>query len=155
MAGHSRFSRCLTRPTANVAFLVVAAVAQAFAEDLPLNPTVTQATIAETICKLGWTMTIRPSFHGADQIKSAKLRAAGWTDADSSRFQLDRIIPLSLGGSPDDPRNLQLQRWGEAAEKDLLEACLAHLVCTGRLMLGEARRAIWRSWREAQRLCRE
>ena len=80
-------------------------VAPAFAEELPLNPAVTQATIGRTICKPGWTKKIRPPFRVTDQIKLDKLRAAGWTDADKNRFELDYIIPLSLGGAPDDPKN--------------------------------------------------
>ena len=30
------------------------------AADLPLNPDVTQTTIATTICQTGWTRTVRP-----------------------------------------------------------------------------------------------
>ncbi len=57
-------------------------VAPAFAEELPINPAVTQVTIGGTICKPGWTEAVRPPFRVTDQIKRDKLRAAGWTDAD-------------------------------------------------------------------------
>jgi hypothetical protein len=73
-------------------------VAPAFAEELPVNPAVTQATIGRTICKPDWTKAVRPPLRVLDQIKRDKLRAAGWADADKSRFELDYIIPLSLGG---------------------------------------------------------
>ena len=73
-------------------------VAPAFAEELPVNPAVTQATIGRTICKPDWTKAVRPPLRVMDQIKRDKLRAAGWADADKSRFELDYIIPLSLGG---------------------------------------------------------
>jgi hypothetical protein len=51
-----------------------------------------------------------------DRIKRDKLRAAGWTEADNDRFELDYIIPLSLGGAPDDPNNFQLESGNEVAE---------------------------------------
>jgi hypothetical protein len=116
-------------------------LAPAFADELPLNPAVTQATIDRTICKPGWTEAVRPPFPVTDHIKRDKLRAAGWTDADKNRFALDYIIPLSLGGAPDDAKNLRLESENEAEER----ACLPRLVCERRLMLDEARKAIWRT----------
>jgi hypothetical protein len=64
-------------------------------------------------------------------------------------FELDHRIPLVLGGAPSDPRNLELQPWDEAGEKDHIEACLARAVCAGAIPLDEARRLIWSDWREA------
>ncbi|HEY8033899.1 MAG TPA: hypothetical protein VIF02_16385 [Methylocella sp.] len=131
-------------------------VAPAFADELPLNPAVTQATIGDTICKPGWTKSVRPHLHAMDQIKRTKLRAAGWTDADKNRFELEYIIPLSLGGAPDDPKNFHLEPGNEVVEKkEALEACLPRLVCERRLMLDDARKAVWRDWRAALRLCRD
>jgi hypothetical protein len=128
-------------------------VTPALAEDLPLNPAVRQATIGDTICKPGWTKAVRPPSRVMDQIKRDKLRAAGWTDADKNRFELDYIIPLSLGGAPDDPKNFQLEPGNEVVEKEALEACLPRLVCERRLMLDHARKAVWRDWRAALSLC--
>jgi len=62
-------------------------------------------------------------------------------------FELDHIIPLALGGSPDDPRDLQLEPWEEAGEKDNVEARLTRAVCVGGIALDEARRRIWSDWR--------
>jgi hypothetical protein len=108
-------------------------VAPAFAEELPVNPAVTQATIAATICKLGWTKAVRPPFRVTEQIKRDKLRAAGWTEAD----------------------NFQLEPGNEVVERKALEACLPRLVARGGLMLDEARKAVWRDWRAALGLCRD
>ena len=130
-------------------------IAPAFAEELPINRAVTQATIAATICKPGWTKAVRPPFRVTEQIKRDKLRAAGWTEADNDRFELDYIIPLSLGGAPDDPNNFQLEPGNEVVERKALEACLPRLVCERRLMLDEARKAVWRDWRAALGLCRD
>ncbi|WP_442756728.1 hypothetical protein ACNHKD_09120 [Methylocystis sp. JAN1] len=138
-----------------VLFLLASAAASlpAVAEDLPLNPAVTQATIEDTICVQGWTKTVRPPYAVSNAIKLAKLRAVGLTEADRTRFQLDHKIPLALGGAPSDPRNFQLEPWEEAGDKDKIEACLARAVCAGRLTLDEARQRIWRDWHEAGKAC--
>ncbi len=133
---------------------LVALASSAHAGDLPLNPDVTQATIEETICVKGWTKTVRPPFEITNVIKSKKLRERGLTDADKSRFELDHVIPLALGGAPDDPRNLRLEPWPEADRKDGVEACLARAVCAGRMSLNEARRRIWKDWRGAGKACK-
>jgi hypothetical protein len=144
----------LTVITASLLF-TAPVLAPTLAKELPLNPAVTQATISSTICKPGWTKAVRPPLHVTDQIKRDKLRAAGWTDTDKNRFGLDYIIPLSLGGAPDDPKNFQLEPGNEVVEKEALEACLPRLVCERRLMLDEARKAVWRDWRADLRLCRD
>jgi carbamate kinase len=69
------------------------------------------------------------------------------------RFDLDHTVPLCLGGAPADERNLQLQPWDEASEKDAAEACLARAVCAEVMTLAEARELIFQDWREAKRLC--
>jgi hypothetical protein len=138
------------------AFLIVALLALAWnahAANLPLNPDVTQENIDETICVRGWTKTVRPPFEVTNAIKLRKLRERGLTEADKSRFELDHVIPLALGGAPDDARNLRLEPWPEADRKDGVEACLAHAVCAGRISLSEARRRIWKDWRAAARAC--
>ena len=138
------------------AFLIVALLAlapNAHAASLPLNPDVTQQNVDETICVRGWTKTVRPPFEVTNAIKLKKLRERGLTEADKSRFELDHVIPLALGGAPDDPRNLRLEPWPEADRKDGVEACLAHAVCAGRIPLNEARRRIWKDWRAAGKAC--
>jgi hypothetical protein len=130
-------------------------IAPVFAEELPVNPAVRQATIGQTICKPGWTTAVRPPSSVTEQIKRDKLRAAGRTYADKERFELDYIIPLSLGGAPDDANNFQLEPRNEFVERKALEACLPRLVCERRLMLDEVRNAVWRDWRAALGLCRD
>ncbi|GEM_PF-2417782 len=111
---------------------MLAIVGPAFAEDLPLNPAVTQETIADTICVPGWAKTQRPSGKFTGRLKV-----------------MDHKIPLCLGGAPSDPRNFVLQPWDEADDKDRIEACLARAVCAGKITLDEARLRIWRDWRDA------
>ena len=69
-------------------------------------------------------------------------------------FELDHRIPLARGGHPRNLKNLALQPWeGEdgAKNKDRLERRLQRLVCVGRLLLDDARRAIYFDWRAAYR----
>jgi hypothetical protein len=121
--------------------------------DLPINPAVTQATIASTICAVGWTKTVRPSYAVTNRIKLEKLRQAGLTEGDKSRFELDHLIPLALGGATDDPGNLALEPWSEATKKDVVEVCLSAMVCEGKISLERAQLAIWEDWKQAGKLC--
>ena len=68
-------------------------------------------------------------------------------------FVLDHRIPLALGGAPSDPKNLELQPWDVAAEKDAVEACLARAVCDGKIKLDDARHRIWNDWRHVGADC--
>lgn len=47
------------------------------AQGLPLNPDVTQATIATTICAVGWTRTVRSYVANIKGIKAEMLAAIG------------------------------------------------------------------------------
>jgi hypothetical protein len=129
--------------------LLGAMVAPALADDLPFNPAVTQETIGSTICIPGWTKTIRPSARYTARVKIKLIRELEIPEELLVDFELDHRIPLALGGAPSDPRNLELQPWDEAGEKDAIEACLARAVCASKIGLDEARRRIWFDWREA------
>src|SRR3954469_19895144 len=104
-----------------------------------LNPDVTQATIAETICKQGWTKTIRPPSDYTTELKRKQMRAYARTGS-LSAFQEDHLISLELGGHPTDPRNLWPQPYPRAADVDQEENRLNDLVCSGRISLSEAQR---------------
>jgi hypothetical protein len=133
------------------AFLILSAAA--LADTQPLNSAVTQETIGQTICVIGWTKTVRPPAAYANRIKLKLIRDLGLPEDLISDFELDHRIPLALGGAPSDPRNLELQPWDEASEKDAIEACLARAVCSGKITLDEARSRIWRDWRHVGTDC--
>jgi hypothetical protein len=115
-----------------------------------VNPAVTQATIASTICRSGWTATVRPPESVTEPEKRASLGAYG--ESGTSRFEYDHLVPLELGGAVNDPRNL----WPEPDyphregfylnPKDRVETALKHLVCDGRVTLASAQRQIARDW---------
>jgi hypothetical protein len=104
-----------------------------------LNPAVSQATIGATICRRGWTRTIRPPVTYTNALKRQGLRAYGLRGP-PSRYQEDHLISLELGGHPTDPRNLWPEPYPRAAEVDRFENELNAGVCDGHLSLIEAQR---------------
>jgi hypothetical protein len=136
-------------------FLIVllAVAAPAFAAGLPLNPAVTQETIATTICVPGWTKTVRPSAHYTTAIKIKLIRELEIPEELLVDFELDRRIPLALGGASSEERNLELQPWDEAGGKDRTKTRLSRAVCAGNITLDEARLRIWADWRTAGKIC--
>jgi hypothetical protein len=70
------------------------------------NPDVTQSTITSTICVSGWTSTIRPPTSYTNPLKTQGIKDYGYTDTSLSSYEEDHFLPLEVGGSPRDPRNL-------------------------------------------------
>jgi hypothetical protein len=58
-----------------------------------LNPDVTQANIRETICKHGWTRTVRPPVEYTNDLKRKQMPAYG-EHGPSSGYQEDHLISL-------------------------------------------------------------
>jgi hypothetical protein len=104
-----------------------------------LNPDVTQDSIASTICKHGWTRTIRPPTDYTNELKLKQMREYG-VGGSPSDYQEDHLISLELGGHPTDTRNLWPEPYPRAAEVDSMENDLNARVCSGDLSLDEAQR---------------
>src|SRR5512133_4353421 len=104
-----------------------------------LNPDVTQANINDTICRHGWTKTIRPPTSYTNALKRKQMREYG-VGGSLSDYQEDHLISLELGGHPTDPRNLWPEPYPRAAKVDAQENELNAQVCSGRLTLEEAQR---------------
>ena len=102
-----------------------------------LNPAVTQATIGATICRHGWTRTIRPPVDYTNALKRRQLQLSRLRGPPSA-YQEDHLISLELGGSPADPRNLWPEPYPRASKVDQIENDLNHRVCGGSLSLVEA-----------------
>jgi hypothetical protein len=118
------------------------------------NLDVTQATIQDTICKSGWTATIRPPAAYTNKLKTDGITQYGFNDVNPKDYEEDHFLPLELGGNPRDPKNLwpepyntQIngQRMG-AHEKDRVENLLKKQVCSGALTLQEAQDQIEADW---------
>src|SRR5438034_1079387 len=104
-----------------------------------LNPDITQANIVATICKHGWTRTIRPPTGYTNELKLKQMRDYGVTGS-PSQYQEDHLISLELGGHPTDARNLWPEAYPRAAEVDSIENDLNAKVCSGDMSLDEAQR---------------
>jgi hypothetical protein len=136
---------------AAVALLSVAAFGVPRHDDAPLlradpirtpgvvNPDVTQANIAQTICVRGWTRTIRPASSYTAELKVRQMHEYG-VGGSSSDYQEDHLISLELGGHPTDPRNLWPEPIERARDVDEIENELNDKVCSGELSLTEAQR---------------
>src|SRR5213594_3911921 len=99
-----------------------------------LNPQVTQANISVTICKPGWTRTIRPavSYTNALKLKQMKERQLPGRMQD---YEEDHLVSLELGGHPTNLLNLWPQLWKQARVKDKWETSLNRAVCALRMTL--------------------
>jgi hypothetical protein len=114
-----------------------------------LNTSVTQANIATTVCKSGWTATIRPTVTYTNKLKAEQLKTtyasyvAIWGSAPSA-YEEDHLISLQLGGNPSDPKNLWPEPYAGigARKKDVVETALKRLVCAGTIKLADAQKAI-------------
>ena len=120
-----------------------------------LNTVVTQDTIASTICKSGWTATIRPPTSYTNSLKATQIAQYGYADTSLASYEEDHLISLELGGNPTDPRNL----WPEpytiglpdgrsvgAHVKDAFETKLKNQVCSKTLTLAEAQAEVGIHW---------
>ena len=114
-----------------------------------LNTSVTQSNIATTVCKSGWTATIRPTVTYTNKLKDTQLKTtyAAYTKiwgASASKYEEDHLISLQLGGNPSDPKNLWPEPYAGigARKKDVVETALKRLVCAGTLKLSDAQKAI-------------
>jgi hypothetical protein len=120
-----------------------------------INPNVTPDNLATTICRSGWTGTVRPPSAYTSALKLAQILEYGYPDRTPSHYQEDHLVPLELGGAPRDPANL----WPEPNDivlpdgvevgsdaKDNLEDELHRRVCAGTMALGDAQRLIAGDW---------
>jgi hypothetical protein len=102
-----------------------------------LNLNVTQANIRSTICRHGWTATIRPPVSYTNALKLKQMRQYGETGS-MSDYQEDHLISLEMGGNPTDPRNLWPEPYPRAAEMDKTENELNSEICDGTMTLAQA-----------------
>jgi hypothetical protein len=121
-----------------------------------LNPKVTPATIASTICRAGYTSSIRPPESITEPEKIANARSYAYSG--SLRVaEYDHLVPLELGGDPNDRRNLWVEppspghraSQGVANPKDVVEDQARALVCRHRVRLSVMQTAIVQNWTTA------
>jgi hypothetical protein len=113
------------------------------------NPKVTQANIGRTICRSGWTKTIRPPSSYTDRLKRQQIVEYGYSDKKLGSYEEDHLISLQLGGHPRDPENLWPQPYAGkcgALVKDVIETKLKRLVCARQITLARAQEMIAENW---------
>lgn len=111
-----------------------------------------QSDIAWTICRAGYTRRVRPPESVTEPEKRAAIAAYGYYAGHRlSAYEYDHLIPLELGGAPNDPHNLWPEAGATPNPKDHLENVLRDDVCRGHLSLSAARREIATDWVGAYR----
>ena len=108
------------------------------------NPAVTQATIRDTICRHGWTVTVR-------NVPRAERRAVLAEYGNPQHVVIDHLIALSLGGA-NETANLWPQDTAEAKKKDVVEDHLRRQVCAGMVTLEAAQNVLATDWRQGAAL---
>lgn len=108
----------------------------------------TQANIATTVCRRGWTTSAPPPVRYTESLKREQLLEYGESGR-LSGYEEDHLIPLELGGAPQHARS----PWPEprtgvhnAADKDREENALNRAVCNRRMTLNAAREKIVVDW---------
>lgn len=109
------------------------------------NPDVTQADIGRTICAKGWTSTVRPPESYTEPLKREQMGRYG-DSGSMSGYEEDHLIPLELGGSPADPKNLWPEPGASPNPKDDVEYAANRAVCSGEMSLAFAQREIAIDW---------
>ncbi len=112
-----------------------------------IDPAVTQADIGSTICRYGYTRTVRPP---ESQTERFKYDVAYPAYGASGRTELDHLVPLELGGS-NDATNLWPEYPPTPNPKDKVERALNRAVCDGGVSLARAQAAIAYDWMTAEK----
>jgi hypothetical protein len=113
-----------------------------------VNPAVTQATIATTICQSGWTATVRPSSSFTTKLKKEQI-AAQHLAGSTKDYEEDHLVSLELGGHPTSKQNLWPEPYSPkpgARQKDRVENFLHDAVCHGEMTLQHAQDLITTDW---------
>jgi hypothetical protein len=108
-----------------------------------VDPAVTQANLGSTICRPGYSQSVRPP--------ESQTEAFKWDVAEPAYGQhnvsgeLDHLVPLELGGD-NDAANLWVEAGPIPNAKDAVEDALHQAVCTGQISLRTAQHQIARNW---------
>lgn len=119
-----------------------------------IDPAVTQDNIDDTICRPGYARAARPAYSVTGPLKRRMMTAQHPGEA-MADYELDHLIPISIGGAPLDMHDLWLQpRLGQAnaGDKNVLAYVLWRLVCTHQVPLATAQHEISHDWTRAYQL---
>lgn len=131
--------------------LTACSTAAAGAWTLP-NASTTPGAVASSdpavVCHAGYSRTVRPPYDYAwRKFRVSVFRAYGIPHERWRDFTLDHDVPLSLGGAPEDLRNVWPEPKAEAKRKDEVEDALLAAACYRRtITLAAAQAAIAKNW---------
>lgn len=112
------------------------------------DPAVTEENIDSTICTSGYTATVRPPASNTDKVKAESLREYGQVAMKTTEY--DHLISLELGGTNSVsnlwPEPNKASATGTTNPKDAVENALHKAVCTHRVTLSAAQKAIAHDW---------
>ncbi len=115
------------------------------------TPGVVRDLTQQTICTTRWGVDRRMV---TQAMKRQVFKNYGIPWADHGLYEVDHLIPRSLGGA-DAVANLWPQAWAGdygARKKDVLEQKLGRKVCNGEITLTSARKSLKNDWIAAYRL---
>jgi hypothetical protein len=115
-----------------------------------VDPNVTQANLRVTICRPGYTKTVRPSASVTSRFKY-EVAYPAYGEPHSKKTELDHLVSLELGGA-NDAANLWPEYPPTPNPKDTVENALHAAVCDGRVKLTAAQNAIARNWETAEKV---
>jgi hypothetical protein len=110
-----------------------------------INPAVTQADIGSTICRPGWSESVRPPESYTEPLKYRLMASYGDTYP-AYDYELDHLVSLELGGAATDPRNLWPEFGASPNPKDHVEDAAHEAVCDHRMSLATAQHEIATNW---------
>jgi hypothetical protein len=110
-----------------------------------VNADVTQSNLATTICRSGWTATVRPPASYTEPL-NVQLMSSYGRSGGAGGYELDHLIPLELGGAPRAVSNLWPEARSSANVKDRVENAANHAVCSGKITLADAQERIRTDW---------
>jgi hypothetical protein len=113
-----------------------------------IDPAVTQENLFETVCKSGYTATVRPPVSYTNTLKKQQIEDYSYADNSMHDYEEDHFISLELGGSPKDPKNLWPEPHASLNEKDKVENYLHSQLCAGSITLAQAQEAVSKKWYE-------
>src|ERR1035437_7471041 len=114
-----------------------------------IDPKITQDNIDQTICKTGYTKTVRPPVSYTNKLKRQQITDYGYTDKNLQDYEEDHLISLELGGNPTDPKNLWPEPGASPNPKDKIENLCNEKVCSGQITLEQAQQEIAINWTTA------
>ncbi|WP_138418744.1 hypothetical protein [Sinomonas gamaensis] len=140
-----------------------------------VDSAVTQANLKETVCrKGGYTSSVRPPVTLTDPAKLKIMAAYGIPASDASKYELDHLEPLTIGGASDvrnlwpDPLSLihstpssyvhNESQWTKSSQdegfaandKDVVESKARTAVCSGAANLDAVQKVFSIDWTQIQ-----